>query len=342
MEIINEYLIEIVAAIAIVTILVTYFLMKKPKQIVKEEITESIVDEAIDDLAPKDDEKIVKERVIVDVPIASDTKRVKRDTVPHDKIKKEDFEIFKGVKILIAEDNIINQKVITALLASSGIDITMASDGQIALDILKEDSNFSLILMDAHMPNIDGFQATRLIRKNPDYDHIPIIALSGDTATDDINNMFKVGMERHLEKPLKMDALYDVLYMYTSGDEENNITSQSNATAAKFDIESGLEICGGDKEFYLEILNDFISRYSDSSKKLQEYINNKDALSADKMLLDISGVAANIGAKYLHDVAIELKSNIAKPEDLEYVTNLKKYKRSLQEVCDSIEEYKQS
>ncbi|QOY51147.1 response regulator [Candidatus Sulfurimonas baltica] len=342
MEIINEYLIEIVVAIAIVTILVTYFLMKKPKQISEEEVADSIEDITVDDFDTKDDIKTVEESVNVDAPVVIDTKRIKRTAVYHDKIKKDDFEIFKGVKILVAEDNIINQKVITALLASSGIDITMASDGQIALDILKEDSNFSLILMDAHMPNVDGFQATRLIRQNPDYNHIPVIALSGDTATDDINNMFNVGMEQHLEKPIKMDALYDVLYMYTSGEEENNTPRQANATAAKFDIEYGLDICGGDKEFYIEILNDFISRYTDSSKKLQEFINNKDALNADKMLLDIAGVAANIGAIYLHDVAMELKNDIAKPEDLEYISSLKKYKRSLQEVCDAIKEYEQN
>ncbi|QOY55547.1 response regulator [Candidatus Sulfurimonas marisnigri] len=341
MEIINEYIIETVVAIALVIILILYFLIRKPKQIIKEDVTESVVDVTIGDV-PKDNKILEVESVAKDEPTVPDTKRIKRAVVYHDKIKKVDFEIFKGVRILVAEDNLINQKVITALLATSGIDITMASDGQIALDILKDDSDFSLILMDAHMPNIDGFQATRLIRKNPDYNHIPVIALSGDTATDDINNMYKVGMEQHLEKPLKMDNLYDVLYMYTSGDESNNGAQHSTQTSAKFDIEVGLDVCGGDKEFYIEILNDFTSKYSDSSKQLQEYISNQDAINANKMLLDISGVAANIGADYLHNVAIKLKNSIEKPEDLEYVTNLKEYKRALAEVCAAIEEYKQT
>lgn len=264
--------------------------------------------------------------------------RKKRELIPHGKITKDDFADFKGTRILIAEDNTINQKVILGLLSTSGIDITIANDGKEALDILQNDRDFGVIFMDAHMPVIDGFQATRLIRKDPNYEHIPIVALSGDTATDDVKNMLKVGMEAHLEKPLKMDALYDILYVYTTG-QESQKTPAASQESVEFDIHKGLEICGGDKEFYLEILNDFLSKYSDSAKTLQEHINGTNGIDADKMLLDISGVAANIGADNLHDIALELKNSIANPSDLTYVSNLKKYKRALEKVCEAIKEY---
>lgn len=351
MEILDKYLIETIAFIVILILIIMYFLIRKPKQTsnIEKEVEPQIENEIVEE-TPKDTlaqkvsepEFVIEESEIkpVEEETPPDLSRVKREVVPHAKIHKDDFEIFKGARILVAEDNLINQKVITSLLATSGIEITMASDGQIALDILKDNSDFALILMDAHMPNIDGFQATRIIRKNPDYDHIPVIALSGDTAADDIKNMFNVGMEKHLEKPLRMDNLYDILYMYSSGDEGN--TSDSTKSISKFDIDVGLDICGGDKDFYLEILNDFMSKYSDSASKLQEQISNKDAIGADKMLLDISGVAANIGANHLHETAIKLKGNIATPEDMEYINNLQEYKRSLKEVCDSIAEYKHS
>lgn len=282
----------------------------------------------------------VKEEIkpLEEVSITKTIDRKKRKLLPHGKISKDDFAVFKNVKILIAEDNIINQKVITSLLSDSGINITIANDGQEALDILEKDINFSVILMDAHMPIIDGFEATKIIRKNPKYDHIPIVALSGDTASDDIRNMLNAGMEGHLEKPLKMDNLYDILYIYTSGDEVKNNSMESHITA-EFNSNKGLEICGDDKSFYLEILNDFISKYSDSADRLKDLINSGDSIGADKMLLDISGVTANIGADNLHQIAIDLKDSIAHPADMEYINNLKKYKRSLTQVCEAIKEH---
>lgn len=281
----------------------------------------------------------IKEKKIDITPIT----RRKREPIQHEKTTKDDFSAFGGIKILIAEDNIINQKVIIGLLSTSGIDITIANDGQEALNILQNSSDFSMIFMDAHMPTLDGFQATRLIRKNHKYDHIPIIALSGDTATDDINNMLKVGMDAHIEKPLKMDALYDILYIFTTGNElkksTNNSQESDNEALKEFDTTIGLAICGGDKEFYLEILHDFTSKYSNSARLIQELISNSEGLNANKILLDVSGVAASIGADELHQIAIELKDSILNPTDLEYITKLRKYKRSLQQICEAINEY---
>ncbi len=191
------------------------------------------------------------------------------------------------------------------------------------------------------MPVMDGFQATRQIRKSPKFDHIPIVALSGDTAADDIRNMLNVGMEAHVEKPLKMDALYDILYIYTDGHESQNGSKESNGSS-EFDSNKGLEICGGDKDFYLEILTDFTSKYCDSAETIKKLINESDSISANKILLDISGVAANIGADDLHNIAVSLKNNISNPTDLEYINNLKNYKRALHQVCEALKEYIQT
>ncbi len=335
---INTYYIEIIGTIATVSLVVIYLVLRASQKkedngyIYENKPKTAAPETPVARKAPKVEPEVKQEEII---------KRVKRELPTHGKIAKEDFETFRGVKILIAEDNIINQKVIVGLLSTSGIWITIANDGQEALNILEKNRNFSMIFMDAHMPVMDGFQATRIIRKNPNYEHIPVIALSGDTAADDVRNMLGVGMEAHLEKPLKMDALYDILYIYTTGNEaQNSLSSEyEDEDLKEFDTHMGLEICGGDKEFYLEILNDFISKYSDSAKIIQEYISTSDSANASKMLLDISGVAANIGADELHQVAIDLKNSLSNPTDMEYINNLRKYKRSLQQVCEAINEY---
>ncbi|MBE0514793.1 response regulator [Sulfurimonas sp.] len=344
--IISQYYIELIGLIVVATLITVVLLLKSSKNkavaLAKEEDKEPEPSVKIKEEQPEYKEEQPSAQEIETAPIetAAPTRvnRKKRELLPHDKITKDDFANFKGTRILIAEDNIINQKVIAGLLSTSGIDITIANDGQEALNILENDRDFAVIFMDAHMPTIDGFQATRLIRKNPNYEHIPIVALSGDTAPDDVRNMLNVGMEAHLEKPLKMDALYDILYIYTTG-EESQKTPKPSQESAEFDMNKGLEICGGDKEFYLEILNDFLLKYSDSAETLQEHINGTNGIDADKLLLDISGVAANIGAENLHEIALELKNSIANPSDLTYISNLKKYKRSIEKVCEAIKEY---
>lgn len=341
----NTYYIEVIGTIGVIGLLIVILLLRssqkeqeepaKTPPTPKPEPLSSLHKETKSEVTPKPLEEPKTAEVV------HPTTRKKRELVAHAKIVKEDFESFKGARILIAEDNIINQKVILGLLSGSGIETVVANDGQEALDILQGDRNFSMIFMDAHMPVMDGFQATRAIRQNPLYEQIPVIALSGDTAADDIRNMFNVGMEAHLEKPLKMDALYDILYIYTTGEEGRSLalSKQEEEEIKEFDTHMGLEICGGDKEFYLEILHDFISKYADSAKIIQDYISASNSASASKMLLDISGVAANIGADELHQVAIDLKNSLSSPQDMEYISNVRRYKRSLQQVCEAINEY---
>lgn len=333
---IDNFFIEIISAIAVAMGVIIYIIIKKNKSDLKKSMKEESNNntnkaptrETKEKIAPQEETNATKKAI----------DRKKRTLAPHNKITKNDFSIFKNIRILVAEDNIINQKVLTGLLGDSGMDIVLANDGQETLNILEKDSNFTLLLMDAHMPNIDGFQATRLIRKNPNYDHIPIIALSGDTAADDIRNMLNTGMEAHLEKPIKMDSLYDVLFIYSSGNEANLIKHNN----LEFDSKKGLEISGYDSDFYIEILNEFILKYSDSASEIQKLLAAANSISADKLLLDISGIAANIGADNLHNVTITLKQSITNPEDLEYITNLKSYQRTLEKVCGEIQSYKLS
>ena len=266
--------------------------------------------------------------------------RIKGEVPAHGKISKENFKEFAGVKILVAEDNLINQKVINGLLSDSGIEITMADDGQIALEILEKNSDYNIILMDAHMPRVDGFEATRTIRANPDYEHIVVVALSGDTAADDIKKMTDSGMQEHLEKPLRMDALYDVLYAYTKADTSSQNSDYIEIVMTKeLNGDKGLAICGGDDSFYKDILAEFKENYINSSKKLSELLEAGDINSADAMLLDIIGVTANIGADNIKDIALDLKEAIKDTQEKSYTIPLEEYDKHLSALIRDIKDY---
>ncbi|MDQ7044187.1 MAG: response regulator [Sulfurimonas sp.] len=364
----NQYQNEIIALIIILTILVIYLIIKirtkksqnkdttnlhnrdeEIPQVVAEEIAttkKEIKEESLEidptgseegDFGEEDFSNETSSNTIKPTHIIE-----KRDVPSHPKITKQNFTEFSGERILVAEDNLINQKVLTGLLAGSGIEVVIANDGQEALDILESDSDFLMVLMDAHMPRVDGFEATRAIRKEEKYNHILVVALSGDVAPDDIKKMREVGMAEQLEKPLRMEALYDIFYAYTGKEKSANnddneflevpMTQELNGVA-------GLEVCGGDEEFYREILSEFVQTYENSTQELEELLQNKKLAKADKLLLDLIGITANIGAKSLNTIATDIKDALRDTQNRSYLTLTDKYKVHLENLIKDIKEY---
>lgn len=369
----EEYFYEIIAAVAILIVIIVFAIIKsrssnknEDKEQIENEIRRHELDiksQKLEELNLSQQEESSQNRVVEDeydtnfsgseegdfgeeqsspVTPTPSTKFHKREVPTHDKITKQNFTEFSGQRILVAEDNLINQKVLTGLLAGSGIDVTIADDGQETLDILENDDDFLMILMDAHMPRVDGFEATRTIRKNPKYDHILVVALSGDTASDDIAKMKDAGMEEQLEKPLRMEALYDIFYAYT-GDEqatkEPEDTLIEAITTQELNIDKGLEVCGGDEGFYREILKEFIDNYGDSAEKLKIHFQSTNMQEADKLLLDVIGVTANIGADQLYTVASEIKLALMKTKGKDYTSLSDEYTKHLDSLIQDINKY---
>ncbi len=341
----NDFLLEIIAAIAVLSFLVAYLILKRslaPKvdtpitlykqEKPKAEVTAPVVPIKEEILLPEAKLEASENRR------KSDTIIPKRSVPPHEKITKHHFCEFSGERIMVAEDNPINQKVIIGLLAESGIELVMANDGQEALEILENDSNFVMILMDANMPRMDGFEATRVIRANPKYDHILIVALSGDTATDDIQKMKDAGMDEQLAKPLRMDALYNVLYAYTAHDEHKNRPAATGETTI-LNIERGLETCGGDEAFYREILSEFITDYADASQQLGELLRANNLQGADALLLDMIGVSENIGAHVLGESASAMKLALKDTDERNYFSLFDQYQMLFEKLLEEIRAY---
>lgn len=377
-ELFSHYQLEIISALSVVALLILYMLLKKRPKTKETllEIEPAVPDEyehgvkkpekEQHDIYDVDTHKTHKEEVEVEEeklpeheaiqtqqnspqgvvpkkqeqtqPLEFVPKFIKQPVPPHGKIKKEDFSRFSGRRLLLAEDNIINQKVILGLLGGSGIDVVIANDGQEALNILEQDDNFMLILMDAHMPNVDGFEATKIIRKNPRYDHIVVVALSGDTASDDIKKMKEAGMSETLEKPLKIDAFYDILYAYDTAKKPQTQSNSQQNSIKVLNTQEGLDICANDQELYKDVLKEFFNDYANSSKMLEEFIKEKKYDDADKLLLDITGVAANLGAQRLHNIALTAKE-ILKTEAKDLSSTLQSYQEALQQTLNAIKLY---
>ena len=121
---------------------------------------------------------------------------------------------FRDSHILLVEDNATNQEIILGILKDSGIQVSIAPNGQEAVDQFREHGNFDLIFMDLEMPVMDGYEATRQIRELDG--EIPIIALTANTEPDDLHRTYTVGMNEHLRKPIDIETFDSVLLKYLS------------------------------------------------------------------------------------------------------------------------------
>lgn len=128
---------------------------------------------------------------------------------------RQDISNLKGSKILLAEDNAINQQIISELLENTGIEVTIAENGFEALKLL-ENHPFDLVLMDLQMPIMGGYQAVQIIRSQQRYDNVPVIALSANVSEHDREAIMISGMQGQLGKPFQIDAFYDILLRFLS------------------------------------------------------------------------------------------------------------------------------
>ncbi|KTF18173.1 response regulator [Pseudoalteromonas sp. H105] len=112
--------------------------------------------------------------------------------------------------VLVVEDNPINQLVLKSMLKKLNLDVVIAADGVIALEIL-ENNSFDIVLMDMHMPNLDGLSTTKIIRERAHWKKLPIIAITANVMEDDVNACFKAGMDDYLSKPIEFELLEQVL-----------------------------------------------------------------------------------------------------------------------------------
>jgi signal transduction histidine kinase/ActR/RegA family two-component response regulator len=128
--------------------------------------------------------------------------------------EKHNAEALRGLRVLVAEDNNINQMIIEALLSSAGIDVTLADNGIKALEIL-QDKTFDVVLMDIQMPEMDGLTATARIRADGRYDDLPILAMTANAGAEHLEESIKAGMNGHLTKPVDVEQLYKALIKWS-------------------------------------------------------------------------------------------------------------------------------
>jgi len=243
--------------------------------------------------------------------------------------KKKMLSKIRGAKLLVVEDNELNQEIVTELLSGNDFNISLANNGLEAIAAVEKDE-FDLIFMDIQMPEMDGLEATRNIRKKG-HTEIPIIAMTAHAMTGDREKSLDAGMNDHVTKPLDPNKVYETLVQWIpekeqaeipeSEDEENTEAIDSESVKLPdeipgVNIENGLERLNGNVNFYLKLLEKFQNAYKPSDlETLKIWLRNDEMSEASRWVHTIKGVSGNIGASDLQQKSMELEHSINEEDD---------------------------
>ncbi|MFN4325532.1 MAG: PAS domain S-box protein [Azonexus sp.] len=222
-----------------------------------------------------------------------------------------------GYRVLLAEDNPLNQEVAVTLLEEAGITVDVAEDGLIAL--AKAQSHpYDLILLDVQMPNMDGLSAARALRKLPQYATTPIVAMTANAFDEDRQSALEAGMNEHIAKPVDPDVLYGVLHRLLDAPPTSigaavtpptpdNRLENALAHVAGLDLQAGLRATLGKPDKLFDLLNRFAKHHGNDFDAIRHSLRQGDYHNARLLTHSLKGTTATLGLKAFSDGVARLE-----------------------------------
>jgi two-component system sensor histidine kinase/response regulator len=262
----------------------------------------------------------------------------------------EALEYIRGAHVLLVEDNEINQQVAKEILEGVGLIVTVANNGQEAVDAVKTKS-YDAVLMDVQMPVMDGYTATRKIREwetevrgqnteniklgsvlSPQSSGLPIIAMTAHAMAGDEDKSLQAGMNGHVTKPIDPDQLFATLQQWikpvakrTPVQKPSLQEAQAKADRVQpveddlpqflpgFDLATGLSRLMGNKRLYRKLLLDFGTNYRDVADEIREALAARNFTQAHSLVHNLKGLAGNLAATDLQAAAVAMEKLVKGP-----------------------------
>lgn len=269
----------------------------------------------------------------------------------------------QGKRILLVEDNEMNLEVASEFLEQVGIILSIATNGQIALDKLSQ-QHFDLVLMDCQMPVMDGYQATKAIRKRPELANLPVVAMTANAMAGDRDMCLRAGMNDHIAKPIEVNVLYQTLLKYlgsssgisaairaeastrlTSSSAQGEVSNGADQTVLlkwpehpELDIDRGLQLVQHSTRLYQRIFDRFVSSQRNVVEQVRKAIAANQVEDAVRIAHTLKGLAGNLSSAKLVELARLLELHLT--EKAPYEDELVQIQPLVASICDAIEQAK--
>ncbi len=283
--------------------------------------------------------------------------------------KSINIEYIRGIKILLVEDNQINQQVASEILGNAGVLVDIVNNGKEAVEkirnwksgIITADSRqqptannsqlpYDAILMDIQMPVMDGYEATKQIRNLPsDIHNIPIIAMTAHAMKGDREKCLEAGMNDYVTKPIDTDQLFSALSRWIKPENTANRSQEPEVRIKEsesdipfpdhlqgIDIDDVLKRLGGNKQLFKKLLYEFYEDYHNIAIEINDSLKKGDTDTAMQLSHTIKGVAGNFSAKELYEASLNLEKGIKQGEADHFNHLLYHFENSLNIVLESI------
>ncbi|MCP5170351.1 MAG: response regulator [Hahellaceae bacterium] len=229
------------------------------------------------------------------------------------------------IRILVAEDNTINQQVIEEMLSGLGAQVRMAGNGLEAIEAYRQ-TRYDIILMDIHMPDMDGIEATKLIRSSEQEAHIPIIALTANVIRQDVEHYLSLGFDAHVGKPINLQQLISVIHQFvkpypSAQSLETPINKSEPKVRPNLQLQwpAELKVIANEGQFaalmsrpklLLRVLHTFIQEYSQFDKQLVKTLSSGDLNEQHLLVHSLKGAIGNLGIKPIFELASQYDDEI--------------------------------
>ncbi|MES2880384.1 MAG: response regulator [Pseudomonadota bacterium] len=282
----------------------------------REEVLKSAEDAGIEDVLIKP----VSASLLFDcvVRVLGDAPPKIRQLVDAPSAAEESLADIKGARILLVEDNELNQEVATELLRDAGFIVDLAENGQVALDKVQA-ASYDIVLMDMQMPVMDGMTATRKIRALPQLKELPIVAMTANAMQADREDCLAAGMNDHVAKPIEPQDLFKSLLKWIQPRASMGRTLPQHV-AYQADIElpviegldqaAGLRRVLGKKSLYLSMLRKFVTGQKSVLQDVKAALHNGDWTTAERLAHTLKSVAGNISLGSVQQAATALETAI--------------------------------
>ena len=284
-----------------------------------------------------------------------------RETILDRSQTSDEFKkILYNTRILVVEDNYTNQEIARAILEESGAYVTIAENGYHALEILQSEKIFDVVLMDMQMPIMDGYEATKQIRKINGFENLPIIAMTAHAMKGDEEKCLKAGMNGYVSKPINQRRLFEVLTKWlvlqkeqheNNSDQTDNLFGEKNNEQSKtyihnikqdlvpdylpgINIRDAVSQLSLTKDLFKKILLGFLEKNINTMHNVWSVFDQKDYLLLKEIAHSIKGSSGNIAAETLYKAALALEN--ACVENNVESKHIVELELALKEVLESI------